>query len=48
MMSRWAAATVALAMLATGIAAAAPVVTGPATPIVTKPATAEAAPAGTA
>ena len=43
MMSRWAAATVALAMLATGIAAAAPVVTGPATPIVAKPATAEAA-----
>src|ERR1700679_3735757 len=45
MMSRWAAATVALAMLATGIAAAAPAVTGPATPVVTKPATADAAPA---
>jgi CubicO group peptidase (beta-lactamase class C family) len=44
MMSRWAAATVALAMLATGIAAAAPAVTGPATPIVTKTAMADAAP----
>jgi CubicO group peptidase (beta-lactamase class C family) len=44
MMSRWAAATVALAMLATGIAAAAPVVTGPAAPIVAKPATADVAP----
>src|SRR5271155_5071632 len=39
MMSRWAAATVALAMLAAGIAVAAPAVTGPATPIA--PATAD-------
>jgi CubicO group peptidase (beta-lactamase class C family) len=44
MMSRWAAATVVLAMLATGIAAAAPTVTGPATPIVAKPTTADMAP----
>jgi CubicO group peptidase (beta-lactamase class C family) len=35
MMSRWAAATVAFAILATGMAAAAPAVTGPATPPVT-------------
>jgi len=42
MMSRWAAATVALAMLATGLAAA-PAITGPAAPIVTKPMTAEVA-----
>ncbi len=43
MMSRWAAATVALAMLAAGIAAAAPAVTGPAVPMDAKPAAADAA-----
>ncbi|HUO92877.1 MAG TPA: serine hydrolase [Rhizomicrobium sp.] len=44
MMSRWAAATVAVAMLTAGLASAAPVVTGPATPPVVAPSGAEAAP----
>ena len=43
MMSRWAAATVALATMAAGIAAAAPAVTGPAAPIVAKPSAAAVA-----
>lgn len=43
MMSRWAATTVAIAMLATGLAAAAPAVTGPATPVAAAPAVAQTA-----